>query len=132
MLLALVIDTPEVSATGLKYAVIAGSVVLLAWWLRGEMTQARFLSIWESDGVLSTRLLAATALLVWGMCMYSSGNMSGADLENVLQWVSVFFAVGSVAKAAGAIKGDTTVNAKKADINTDGGDVNLNTRTPTE
>lgn len=100
------------------YAVLsAGLWLLLAgllWlWLRKELTPKRFLSIWESDGVLSTRLLGATALLVWAMSMYSAGRMQGADLESVLQWVGVFFAVGGAVKAAGALQPNTTVNAKQ-------------------
>ena len=102
------------------YAVLsAGLWLLLAallWlWLRKELTPKRFLSIWESDGVLSTRLLGATALLVWAMSMYSAGRMQDTGLGQVLTWVAAFFAVGSAAKAVGALQPNTTVNAKQVD-----------------
>jgi hypothetical protein len=89
---------------------VAGTTVLWAW-LRGELTPKRFLSIWTSDGVLSVRLLGATVLLIWSMCMYSAGRMDDGGLGQVLGWVAGFFAVGGVVKVAGKLNGQPPTNS---------------------
>lgn len=98
-------------------ALLWGALVGMLWfWLRAELTPRKFLSIWESDGILSTRLLAATALLVWGMFMYSANRMDDAGLGQLLGWVTGFFAVGGVSKVANALSSPTTVNSKNTQI----------------
>lgn len=101
-------------------ALLWGALVGMLWyWLRGELTPRKFLSIWESDGILSTRLLAATALLIWGMFMYSARRMDDAGLGQLLGWVTGFFAVGGVSKVANAFSAPTTVNSKSTQIDAD-------------
>ncbi|OGX80850.1 hypothetical protein BEN47_06220 [Hymenobacter lapidarius] len=121
------IALPSLSFALLTALLWAGLAFLLWLWLRRELTPKRFLSIWESDGVLSTRLLLATVLSGFGMAMYAAGRMDDGGLSQLLGWVTGMLAVGGVVKAAASLKSETTnVTTKTLNAEVSADTVNLN------
>jgi hypothetical protein len=51
------------------------------WWLRGTLTPAKFLSLFESEGVLSIRLVLAAVVVVFTLCMEAGGRLALAMVE---------------------------------------------------
>jgi hypothetical protein len=90
-------------------------VLGLRYWLRDELTPKRFLTIFESHNVLSSRLILAWVLAIFGMCMYAAGRMNDNGLWGLLGWVVGLFGIGGVVNATAAIKGDTNIKAEKVD-----------------
>lgn len=64
-----------------EFLLAAGVVCACA----GYLGRARFLSIWESEGVLSWRLLAATAILAFVLYMLAAGRLTISDAKDLLQ-----------------------------------------------
>ena len=98
-------------------------LLLLLWlWLRKELTPRRFLSIFETDGVLSARQVFAWVVGVWALAMRTAGRIDNETFRYALESVWVLFGIGGLVKAVGAIKPGTTVNAKKVEeMNLDNG-----------
>ena len=96
-------------------------LVLFLWlWLRKELTPKRFLSIWESDNVLSSRQILAWVLAIWALGMRSAGRIDNESFRYALESVWVLFGIGGAVKAVEKYKPAPTVNAK-----TDEGDIQL-------
>jgi hypothetical protein len=81
----------------------------------GGRTPARFLAIWETDGVLSSRQIAAWVLLLWSLFMRSAGRIDNEALRIGLEMVVVLFGIGGIVKAVGKVKPGINVQAEQVD-----------------
>ena len=99
----------------LVHAAFAAVVVVWLWfWLRKDLTPACFLAIWETDGVLSSRQIAAWVLL-WSLFMRSAGRIDNDALRIGLEMVVVLFGIGGIVKAVGKVKPGINVQADQVD-----------------
>ncbi|HEX8658249.1 MAG TPA: hypothetical protein VF690_11960 [Hymenobacter sp.] len=102
------------------------AVLFLLWlWLRKELTPKRFLSIFETDGTLSSRQILAWVIAIWALGMRSADRITDDTLRIALEAVMVLFGIGGLVRAVDKYKPSTTVNA-----GTKEGDVNLVTPPP--
>ena len=107
-------------------------IVVFAWfWLRGELTPARFLTIFESEAVLSIRLILAAGWSVFIMCMLSAGRVNVDEAVKLSTIVELLLSYGIVkvlgkAWAERPAAPPATVNAKKANVDV-AGDANIST-----
>ena len=119
MLAQLTINTPHFSDAALAWALHAffflALGLTLARWLRKELTPRAFLSIWQTDGVLSSRQILAWVIACYGMYMRYLGNLDNDGLWKCFEASFILFGIGGAVKAVAAIKPTTTVNAKQVD-----------------
>lgn len=110
------------------YAVACWAVgLLILWfWLRKDLTPARFLSIFETEGTLSARQLLAWVLAIYGMSMRAAGRLDNDGLDVCLQASFILFGIGGAVKVADRIKPATTVNAANVDAKVQANDVTVN------
>ena len=105
----------------------AAGFLLLWLWLRHDLTPKKFLSIWETDGTLSSRQILAWVVAVFGMSMRAAGRLDNAGMEICFECSFILFGIGGAVKLADKIKlPGTEVTAKKAEIKAEG-DINLKT-----
>ncbi|MBF9140865.1 hypothetical protein [Hymenobacter properus] len=94
-------------------------LAFLLWlWLRHELTPARFLTIWESENVLSIRLVLATAVVLFTLCMQGAARISDAMATTNYGFAAVLLGLGT-AKVVGkafASRPATQINAPKSEI----------------
>jgi hypothetical protein len=55
--------------------------VSFSCWLKGTLTPERFLSIFESEGVLSIRLILAAIVVIFTLCMQAADRLAVALVE---------------------------------------------------
>ena len=123
------VNLPSVPAGVLPVVAWALAGLLLWLWLRRELTPKRFLSIWETDGTLSSRQILAWVVACFGMFMRAGGQFDNEGMQVCFECSFILFGIGGVVKAAGRLKpAANIVQAKKADV-TAAGDVNLQTTT---
>lgn len=101
------------------------------FWIRRDLTPHWVLSIVESDGIASARLITGVAVALFTMFMQAAGRI---EMEVVrLNWELVFglYAVGKITEGAKAFAArpaaavTTHIEAKKVDA-TAAGDLNIN------
>lgn len=97
------------------------ALALLLWfWLRKELTAAKIISIWETDGCLSARQILAWVVVLYGLFMRAAGRIDNDGMESCFECGFILFGIGGAVKFAERIKPvTTTVNSKKTDISTD-------------
>lgn len=110
---------PELQENHFHY-LLGGLITALAFlWLRKELTPAKALSLFESEGVLSMRLVLAFAVVVFTLCMQAKGRLTTMMVEANYTLAGILLGLGVgkvVGKAFASRAPDTTVNAKKADV----------------
>lgn len=95
-------------------------LVLFLWlWLRRELTPKRFLSIFETEGVLSARQLLAWVIAIWAMGMRSANRIDNETFATALESTWVLFGIGGIARAVEKYKPAPVVKAetKEGDVN---------------
>lgn len=125
MLLALTIDFAALPAYAWHIALWVLGVFLLWLWLHKELTPKRFLSIWETDGTLSSRQILAWVTALYGMAMRAAmvtdaagkvtPRLDNDGLDVCLQASFILFGIGGFVKAAEKIKPTPNVTVKKVD-----------------
>jgi hypothetical protein len=98
------------------------SIALLLWlWLRHELTPAKVLSIFETDGTLSARQILAWVLAFYGMLMRAAGRLDNDGMKMCFDCSFILFGIGGAVKVADKIKPPTTISAKTvtAEVKTD-------------
>ena len=119
MLAQLTINTPHFSDAFLSWALHAFAflvlVLTLVRYLRKDLPPDKFLSIWETDGVLSSRQILAWVIACYGMYMRYLGNLEDEGLWKCFEASFILFGIGGAVKAVAAIKPGTTANAKQVD-----------------
>lgn len=85
-----------------------------AFWLRKELTPARFLTIFQSEGVLSTRLILGFAVVAYCMTMDAAGHMANSRLETWLLFAGSLIGLG-IAKVVGKAIAATPSTQIKSD-----------------
>ncbi|SNC62176.1 hypothetical protein SAMN06265337_0618 [Hymenobacter gelipurpurascens] len=120
------VNLPPVSEPLLHTGLWALGILLLWFWLRKELTPRVFLSIFETDGVLSARQILAWVLAIYGMAMRAAGRLDNDGLDVCLQASFILFGIGGFVKAAAVVKPSTTVNARKIDAKIDTENMTMN------
>lgn len=113
------------------------SIGLLTWlWLKGELTPKRFLTTFESEGVLSIRLILAAVWSVFIMCMLSVGRFTVDEAVKLNAITELLLLYGTV-KVLGSRfakrppEPAPTIQAQKADVAV-AGDANFSTTSKTD
>lgn len=96
-------------------------LLLSAWWLRGTLTPERFLTLFESEQVLSIRLVLAAVVVVFTLCMQAAGRLSAAVIEANYFLAGTLLGLGTAklvgkAFAARPPEPPTQINAPKAKV----------------
>jgi hypothetical protein len=104
---------------------------LLFWlWIKRSLTPTRFLTIFESEGVLSVRLILATVVVLFTLCMQASERLSAALVEANYFLAGTLLGLGT-AKVVGKAfakrpsEPPATITTKKAEV-TVAGDATIN------
>ncbi|RSK50132.1 hypothetical protein [Hymenobacter rigui] len=106
------INLPTLPDTFFLYAVRLLVALLLWLWLRKELTPKRVLSIWESEGVLSSRQILAWVVALFGLFMRAADRIDNDALSHCFECSFILFGIGGAVQLASKIKPATTVNAK--------------------
>jgi hypothetical protein len=107
------------------------SLGLFCWlWLKGELTPKRFLTIFESEKVLSIRLVLAAVWSVFIMCMLAAGRFTVEEAVrlNAITELLLLYGTAKVLGRAWAERPAApapTIKTKQADVDV-AGDLNLN------
>ncbi|MDO7846491.1 hypothetical protein Q5H92_08990 [Hymenobacter sp. M29] len=108
------------------------SLGALVWlWLKGELTPKRFLTIFESESVLSIRLILAAVWSGFIMCMLAAGRLTVDEAVKLNAITELLLLYGTV-KVLGSRFAKRppdpapTIQAKKADVAV-AGDANIST-----
>lgn len=78
--------------------------LLFFFYLRGQLTPKRLLSIWETEGVLSGRQIMAWIIGLYGLYGRCTGRLSAADMEACFQAAYILFGIGGVVNAVSKYK----------------------------
>lgn len=126
------VNLPTVTHDLQAVALWAIGLFCIWFWLRKDLTPARFLSIFETDGVLSSRQLLAWVLAIYGMAMRAAGRLDNDGLDICLQASFILFGIGGAVKLADKIKPATTVNANNVQADVTAANVSVSTSTPSQ
>ena len=103
------------------------------WWLRGALTPRWFLSLFESEGVPSIRLVLAAVVVIFTLCMQAAGRLALAVIEANFFLAGTLLGLGTaklVGKAfAARPPTPTNINAPKANVDV-AGDANFSNSKP--
>lgn len=104
---------------------------LSCWWLRGELTPRWFLSLFESEGVPSIRLVLAAVVVLFTLCMLAANRLSLGTTEALFFFAGTLLGLGTaklVGKAFASRPPTPPAQIKTDKANVDvAGDANFST-----
>ncbi|MDO7851407.1 hypothetical protein [Hymenobacter convexus] len=109
----------------------------LTWlWLKGELTPKRFLTTFESEGVLSIRLMLAAVWSAFIMCMLAAGRLTvdeAVKLNAITELLLLYGTVKVLGSRFARRPADPApqIHAKKASVDV-AGDANFSTPSKTD
>lgn len=125
--------TNETAWIAVKWAVHIVTAIFVFAWLRKELTPRWVLSVVESEGVASARLILGSIAGIVTLCLQCADGRISHEMA-MLNWEAVFglFALGPVklvgkAWASRPPEPAPQINAKKVDANA-AGDLNIETQ----
>ena len=108
-------------------------LALALWfWLRGTLTPAKFLELFESENVLSVRLVLAAAVVVVTLFMQAAGRLNGDMVSKNYTFAEILLGLGVVKVVASRFAArppepPPTINAPKATTVDVAGDATIST-----
>ncbi|RFP63483.1 hypothetical protein D0N36_19275 [Hymenobacter lapidiphilus] len=115
----MILTWPTLQENHWHYLLGSAVFVVMAFWLRRELTAKRFLTLFESENSLSLRLVLAAAVVVFTLLMQAAGRLNVPATEVNYTFAALLLGLGIaklVGKAFAERPADTTVVSKKTDI----------------
>lgn len=123
---------PQFVLAALPYLYGALAGLLLAAWLRGALSPRWVLSLFESEGVPSIRLVLAFVVVVYTLCMQQAGRLAQGAIDANYLLAAALLGLGTAKLIAKAYAqrppeppSEVKITSKKTDVS--GEKVNLTT-----